>query len=199
MGDPDGGGHAPGVVQVVDRAAGAEALAVALVVELHRDAHHVVARLGQQRRGHRRVHAARHRDNDAHVSDRSPEIATASLWGAGRAYCPAPPLPHTGNLSSLLPFRRHAQLGLDSTVNHRGMHLPGSQRRIVGTRHAERSCGDSSGRFDFVDLDVGVLQRESPAVCPPRAPLPTVSEPPSLYRRARRRNPVWRLTCKWKP
>ena len=33
----------------------------------------------------------------------------------------------------------------------------------MGTRHAERSCGDSSGRFDFVALDVGVLHRESPA------------------------------------
>ena len=41
-------GHAARVVQIVDRAAGAEArLALGLVVELHRHTNHIVARTGQ--------------------------------------------------------------------------------------------------------------------------------------------------------
>ena len=46
----------------------AEALrrrAFALVVELHRQTDHVVTLLGEQRRGHRRIDAARHGDDDA--------------------------------------------------------------------------------------------------------------------------------------
>ena len=54
------------------------------------------------------------------------------------------------------------------------MHRPGSQRPIAFAIHAERSCGDSSGRFDFVALDVGVLHRESPAEYGP----PTYVQPP---------------------
>ena len=60
-------GHAPRVVQVVERAAGAEAgLTLALIVQLHRQTDHVVTLLGEQGRGDRRIHPARHRDNDAH-------------------------------------------------------------------------------------------------------------------------------------
>ena len=39
-----------------------------LVVELHRQTDDVVALLGEQRRGHRRIDAARHRDDDAHLA-----------------------------------------------------------------------------------------------------------------------------------
>ena len=49
------------------RAAGAEAgLSFALVVELHGQTDDFVARLGQQRGGDGRVHAARHGDDDSH-------------------------------------------------------------------------------------------------------------------------------------
>ena len=51
--DVEAPGHTAGVVEVVEAAAAAIAgLAVALVVELHRQADNLVARLGQQRRGH---------------------------------------------------------------------------------------------------------------------------------------------------
>ena len=64
--DAEGGGDAPGVVQVVDRAAGAERdLAAALVVQLHRQAHHLVARLPQEQRRDGGVHAAGHGNDDA--------------------------------------------------------------------------------------------------------------------------------------
>ena len=41
-------------------------LAVGLIVELHRHTDHVVALLGEQRRGDRRIHAAGHRDDNSH-------------------------------------------------------------------------------------------------------------------------------------
>ena len=86
--------------------------------------------------------------------------------GAGQACRSAPPA--SAHRKSLVPpsLSRPPQLGLSSTDNQRGMHLPGSQRPIALTRHAERSCGDLSGRFDFVALDVGVLQREPPSGTP---------------------------------
>ena len=60
-------GHAAGVVQVVEAAAGPERLgAVALVVQLHRQADDVVAGLDEQAGGDRRIDAARHGDDDAH-------------------------------------------------------------------------------------------------------------------------------------
>ena len=50
----------------------------------------------------------------------------------------------------------------------------------MGTRHAERSCGDSSGRFDFVDLDVGLLHTESPTEYGPPTSIPArYTRPPS--------------------
>src|SRR5215831_19245881 len=65
---------------IVDVAAGATgALAVGclpMVVELQRDANHVVALGLEQRRGHRRIDAARHGDNDAGVLRRTLEIET---------------------------------------------------------------------------------------------------------------------------
>ncbi len=65
--DADAGGHAPGVVQVVDRAAGPEAdLSPALVIQLHREADHLVTLLREERSGHRRVDAAGHGHDDAH-------------------------------------------------------------------------------------------------------------------------------------
>jgi hypothetical protein len=49
--DVDGGGDAPRVVEIVERAAAPERrLPVALIVELHRHTNHVVALLGEQRR-----------------------------------------------------------------------------------------------------------------------------------------------------
>ena len=67
--DVDGRGHAPRVVQVVERAAAAERVRSPsrLIVELHRQTDDVVALLGEQRRGDRRIDAARHRDDDAHL------------------------------------------------------------------------------------------------------------------------------------
>ena len=65
MGDAEPVGHAPRVVDVL--AGAARALAPrrgAVVVELQRDADDVVAFGGQQRRGYRTVHAARHGDHD---------------------------------------------------------------------------------------------------------------------------------------
>ncbi len=65
--DPEPRRDAPRVVQVVDRAAGAEAdVAAALVVELHRQTDDVVAGLRHQRRRHRRIDTAGHRDDYAH-------------------------------------------------------------------------------------------------------------------------------------
>ena len=67
VGDADAGGDAPRVVQVVDRAAGPEAdLSLALVIQLHREADHLVALLRQERSGHRGVDAAGHGYDDAH-------------------------------------------------------------------------------------------------------------------------------------
>jgi len=54
MRDVDGGGDAPRIVEIVERAAAAERrLAVGLIVQLHRHADDVVALLGEQRRSHR--------------------------------------------------------------------------------------------------------------------------------------------------
>src|SRR5262249_11822539 len=67
--DADCRRNAPRVVQVVERAAAAERrLAVALVVQLHRQTDDVVALLGEQRRSHGRIDSTRHRDDNAHLS-----------------------------------------------------------------------------------------------------------------------------------
>jgi hypothetical protein len=51
--DVDGRGDAAGVVEIVDRAAAAKrGLALRLIVELHRQANHLVALRGEQRRRH---------------------------------------------------------------------------------------------------------------------------------------------------
>ena len=68
--DADRGGDTPCVGQILERAAAAErARAVTLfrhVIELHGQTDNLVALLGQERRGHRRIHAARHCNHDAH-------------------------------------------------------------------------------------------------------------------------------------
>src|SRR5207249_1811319 len=68
--DVERGGHAPRVVQVVERAATAErAVTVRLpgnVVELHRHTDDLVALLGKERRRHRRVDPAGHCYDDSH-------------------------------------------------------------------------------------------------------------------------------------
>src|SRR5207244_4399558 len=70
--------HAPRVVQIVDRAAAAErGLSLGLIVELHRQADDVVALLGEERRSHRRIDAARHRDYDAHLVVRPRSFSTS--------------------------------------------------------------------------------------------------------------------------
>ena len=59
MRDVDRGRDAPRVVEIVERAAAAErSLSVALIVELHRHTDDVMALLGEQRRGDRRIDAA---------------------------------------------------------------------------------------------------------------------------------------------
>ena len=76
--------HAPRVVQIVERAAAAEAdvCPLALVVELHRQTDDVVALLGEQRRGDRRVDAARHGDDDAHHSTCDEHVSGLSVGHA---------------------------------------------------------------------------------------------------------------------
>ena len=65
MRDVERGRHRPGIVDVPARAAAALAGgALALVVELQRDADDVVAVALQQRRHHRRIHPARHGHDD---------------------------------------------------------------------------------------------------------------------------------------
>jgi hypothetical protein len=66
--DPETRGHRLGVVQVVERAAAPErrTLARGLVVELHRHADDLVARLLEEGRRHRGIDAAGHGGHDAH-------------------------------------------------------------------------------------------------------------------------------------
>ena len=73
--DADARGHAARVVEVVDRAARAEAHAAlvrssCLVVQLHRQPDDVVPLARQQRGGHRRVDAARHGYDNTHALSR---------------------------------------------------------------------------------------------------------------------------------
>ena len=74
--DADGGGDPARVVEIVDGAAGAERALpglgdLAVVVELHRHTDDVVTLLGEQGRGHGRIHAAGHRYDDAHYLNRA--------------------------------------------------------------------------------------------------------------------------------
>ena len=66
--DADDVRDTPRIVQVVEGTAAPEGmLALPLIVELHREADDLVSLLGQQSRGDRRVHAARHRNDDTHL------------------------------------------------------------------------------------------------------------------------------------
>ncbi len=66
--DTDAGGDTPRVVQIVDRAAGAEAhLSLALVIQLHREPDHLVALAREKRGRDRGVDAAGHGYDDTHV------------------------------------------------------------------------------------------------------------------------------------
>ena len=68
MGDVEPRGDVPGVVDILPGAARALAMCrFAVVVKLHRDADHVIALGGEQRRRDRRIDPARHRDDDAGV------------------------------------------------------------------------------------------------------------------------------------
>jgi hypothetical protein len=66
----ESGSRPAGIVQIVERAArsegGTAVLPGPLIVELHRHADDVVTVIGHERRGDRRIDAARHRDDDAH-------------------------------------------------------------------------------------------------------------------------------------
>ncbi len=77
MRNADVAGDPAGVVDVAPRAAGALAVArFAVVVKLQRDPDHVIAFGLEQRRGDRRVDAARHGNDDAGVARRTLEIET---------------------------------------------------------------------------------------------------------------------------
>ncbi len=66
MRNADALGHRTGIVDVLPGAASALAMGRrAMIIELQGDADDVVTLGLEQRRGHRRVHAARHRDDDA--------------------------------------------------------------------------------------------------------------------------------------
>ena len=63
----ESGGHAPRILEVVERAARApRLLAAALIVELHRQTDDVMTLLGEQGRGDRGVDASRHGYNNSH-------------------------------------------------------------------------------------------------------------------------------------
>ncbi len=86
MRNADARGDRAGVVDVAAGAAGALAVGRrAMIVELQRDADHVVAGVGQQRRGDRRIDAARHGDDDARVGRPSLDVETVHAWRSGRA------------------------------------------------------------------------------------------------------------------
>ena len=75
MGNADPRGHCAGIVNVAAGAAGPFAVGCrAMVVELQGDADDVIALLGQQRRGHRRIHPARHRHHHPRLRGRSFEV-----------------------------------------------------------------------------------------------------------------------------
>ena len=80
-------GHAPGIVNVLARAAGALALhGSPVVIELQRNAHHVIARLRVQRGGDGAVHPAGHGDNNPRIggllagSDRRQGEIRGDIW-----------------------------------------------------------------------------------------------------------------------
>jgi hypothetical protein len=75
MGNADPRGHGPRVVNIAAGAACAFAVGRrAVVEELERDANDVIALLGQQRRRHRGIDAARHRHHHPRLRRRSFEI-----------------------------------------------------------------------------------------------------------------------------
>ena len=83
------GRHAARIVDILTGAAGALAVRrFAVVVELQRDAHDIVALAGEQSRHHRAVDAARHRDDNARVLGALGEIKRIqfhrypSSWGS---------------------------------------------------------------------------------------------------------------------
>ena len=85
MRNADALGDSAGVVDVAAGAAGALAVGRgAVVVELQRDADDVIAGIGQQRRGHRGIDAARHRDDDARVGRATLDIETVQHGSAAK-------------------------------------------------------------------------------------------------------------------
>jgi hypothetical protein len=86
--DADGVGHPPGIVDILAGTAGAgPPRRLAVVVELHGYADHVVAFLGQQGGGHRAVDAARHGDDDAGIAGRLIDVQAihAPSYGPGHS------------------------------------------------------------------------------------------------------------------
>ena len=96
--NPDRRGHAPRIVQIVNRAAAAERAPAGLrrsrrVIELHRQTDDVVALVGDKCRGHRRIDAARHGD-DVRLPSRPfslPSQATAASTRGPTASVRRPP------------------------------------------------------------------------------------------------------------
>src|SRR5262249_9509986 len=74
--DVDRHRNATGVVQILDGAAAAKRMLARLIVELHRQANDLMTLLGEQGRGHRRIHAARHRNYNPHVLSSTSCLAT---------------------------------------------------------------------------------------------------------------------------
>ena len=142
---------APRVVQVVDRAAGAEAAALALIVELHRHADDVVALLGEQRRGDRRIHASRHRDDDPHELSAVPRRRRA-----GRVRLP-----------QLLDERRQhlddvIDLGLGGAAAQ--AEADRAQRAVVGQPIAFSTCDGSSVPDEQAEPDDTAMPSRSSAM-----------------------------------
>ena len=74
VGNADARRYPPGVVQVVDRATGAEAdLSLALVIQLHREADHLVPLPREKRSSHRGIDAAGHGHYYSHLAMLSAE------------------------------------------------------------------------------------------------------------------------------
>ena len=125
-------GHAARVVNVLARAARAAPLhGRAVVVELQRHADHVVALLVQQRRRHRRIHAARHRHDHAHAG----RIAAGEEGGMAGRVMAAHVVEWAGRSSKAPPgkVRSTRRCNLEVHQGSFGAHLHGTFRSRSAT------------------------------------------------------------------
>ena len=154
--------------------------AVALIVELHRHADDVVALFGEQRRGDRRIDAARHRHDD-------PLAGTAHRRAGARrrsfSHQPSAAPPTTWSISASVVVLPEAEAQRVQRAMVREAHRLEDVRRLEGARRARRTGrhGDALEierdqqrlRLDAVERDVGGVGHRGPAdrrspTCPAR-------------------------------